>query len=145
MSNEELHALDFIARDLRRASTVTIVGRALTLTLPDYYSAYDARGTRLGLPVTPTIAYGVAARQARSVSYAVVGKELIHYADHQRSGCGEHHRGLLECERLPAHLRPVEHHGRHTIATRDAQTVSGALNAGTTLSYGLGPCHPIPC
>jgi prepilin-type N-terminal cleavage/methylation domain-containing protein len=61
-SNEELRAMDYIARDLRRALTVTIAadGKSLSLTLPDYYSSYDSQGNPDGVPVTPTIANGAA-------------------------------------------------------------------------------------
>jgi Tfp pilus assembly protein PilW len=77
-SNEELRAMDYIARDLRRALTVTIAadGASLSLTLPDYYSSYDSQGNPDGDPVTPTIASGAAvygnADTPLLVAYAVV-------------------------------------------------------------------------
>ena len=45
-SNQELRAMDFLARDIRGALTFTIPtgGSSLTLTLPDYYTTYDAQG-----------------------------------------------------------------------------------------------------
>ncbi len=82
-SNQELRAMDYIIRDLRRATTVTIPsgGNSLILTIPDYYSAYDSQGNPTSNPVTPTIVAGApvygSAAAPLAVSYAVSSNRLI--------------------------------------------------------------------
>jgi len=82
-SNQELRAMDYIVRDLRRAKTVTIPsgGSSLTMTIPDYYSAYDNQGNPTSNPVTPTIVngapvYGSAAKPL-TVSYSMNNNRLL--------------------------------------------------------------------
>src|SRR5579862_8563306 len=59
-TTDQQRVLDYIARDLRRAWTVTVSGsnQTLTVTVPDTYSAYDSQGNPTGAVVTPTIASG---------------------------------------------------------------------------------------
>lgn len=102
-SNEELRAVDFIVRDLRRALTVTIAsgGASLSLTIPDYYTSYDAQGNPNGNPVTPTIVngapvYGNAAKPI-SVSYVVSGSQLIRTQTIQATGAVS---SLVVCSRV---------------------------------------------
>lgn len=82
-SNEELRAVDFIVRDLRRALTVTISpsGDSLSLTMPDFYVSYDKQGNPNGAVATPTIVKGVPeygdARNPLLITYAVSSSELI--------------------------------------------------------------------
>ena len=56
-SNEQLRAMDFLARDIRGAIAFTIPGggSSLTLSLPDYYASYDAQGNPNGSPRDPVI------------------------------------------------------------------------------------------
>lgn len=82
-SNEQLRAMDYIARDIRGALTVTVPvgGQTLILTMPQYYSSYDAQGNPTGNPVDPSLtgdapAYGDAA-QPILVTYSVSGGRLI--------------------------------------------------------------------
>lgn len=59
-TTDQQRVLDYIARDLRRAWTVTVSGsnQTLTVTVPDTYAAYDAAGNPTGAVVTPTITSG---------------------------------------------------------------------------------------
>jgi Tfp pilus assembly protein PilW len=56
-TTDQQRALDYIARDLRRAWTVTVsqYNQTLTIQIPDYYSSYDAQGNPSGAPSTPSI------------------------------------------------------------------------------------------
>ena len=47
----QIRLLDYIALDLRRATTASVSGATLTITLPDYYDA-------AGKPVDPTLSKG---------------------------------------------------------------------------------------
>jgi len=62
-SQSEMRTVDYVVRDLRRATTVTLPSGTtpLTLTIPDYYTSYDSEGNPTGSPVTPTITSGTAA------------------------------------------------------------------------------------
>ncbi len=59
-SQAQLRALDFITRDVRRASGVYVLnmGQVLTLEIPDTYSSYDAQGNPDSAPISPTIVRG---------------------------------------------------------------------------------------
>jgi prepilin-type N-terminal cleavage/methylation domain-containing protein len=56
----QLRALDFVTRDVRRASGVYVLsmGQVLTLEIPDAYASYDAQGNPTSAPVSPTIIRG---------------------------------------------------------------------------------------
>lgn len=102
-SNEELRAVDFIVRDLRRSITVNIPagGNSLNLTIPDYYSAYDAQGNPNGDPVTPTIVngspvYGNPALPV-AISYSVSGGQLIRTQTIKSTGVTS---SLVVCSRV---------------------------------------------
>ena len=102
-SNQELRAMDFIVRDLRRAATATISsgGNALSMTIPDYYSAYDNQGNPTGNPLTPTIVngspvYGNAAKPL-TVSYAMSNNQLIRTQTIQATGAVSN---LVICSRV---------------------------------------------
>lgn len=91
-SNQELRAMDFLARDIRGALTFTIPtgGSSLTLTLPDYSSSYDAQGTPTGTPRDPVIASGVPGygntAQPLQVVYSVSGNTLLRQQTVQATG-----------------------------------------------------------
>ncbi len=80
-SNGELYAMDYIVRDLRRATTVTIpsAGNSLTVTMPDCYSTYDSQGNPTSAPVTPTIVNGAPkyGTLPLTVSYSINGNRLL--------------------------------------------------------------------
>lgn len=91
-SNQELRAMDFLARDIRSALTFTIPtgGSSLTLTLPDYSTAYDAQGNPTGAPRDPVItssipSYGNTA-QPLQVVYSVTGNNLLRQQTIQATG-----------------------------------------------------------
>ena len=140
-SNEELRAMDYIARDLRRALTVTIPtgGLSLNLTLPDFYSSYDAQGNPSGNPVTPTIVSGAAvygnAATPVSVSYAVSSGQLIRTQTIQSTGAVS---SLVICSNVNNFaLAFVSQSTTVTYSiTFDPrfQKASTDLNAGTTLA-----------
>lgn len=83
---DQVRALDYITRDTRGALTAvpSANGDSLTLTLPAYYSAYDAEGNPASgaTPVTPTISvnndasYGAIAQQL-TVVYSVTNGNLM--------------------------------------------------------------------
>jgi prepilin-type N-terminal cleavage/methylation domain-containing protein len=140
-SNEELRAMDFIARDLRRALWVGIPtgGLTLNLTLPDYYSAYDAQGNPTGNPVTPTIvsgtpAYGNPATPI-AVSYAVTGGRLLRTQTIQATGAVN---SLVICSNVTdfqLSFVALSTTVKFSITFDPKyQPVSAALNAGTRLS-----------
>jgi Tfp pilus assembly protein PilW len=60
-TTDQQRAMDYIARDLRRAYTVTVSqsDQTLTVTVPDCYTAYDAQGNPTGSLAAPTISNGV--------------------------------------------------------------------------------------
>jgi len=82
-SNEELRAMDFLARDIRGALSFSIPAGAstLTLTLPDYYTSYDAQGNPTGAPRNPVITSAVPGygdtTKPLLVTYLVSGTNLI--------------------------------------------------------------------
>ncbi len=80
---DQVRALDYIVRDARGALTVAVTSGSniLTMTLPDFYTAYDAQGNPAGAPYPPTISnnavtYANAARP-RTIRYFVSGGSLI--------------------------------------------------------------------
>ena len=83
---DQVRALDYITRDTRGALTATVSpdGNSLTLTLPAYYTAYDAEGNPASgaTTVVPTISpnndtnYGTTAQQL-TVLYTVSSGKLI--------------------------------------------------------------------
>jgi len=85
-SADQVRALDYIVRDTRGALTAvpSADGNSLTLTLPAFYSAYDAQGnpTKVAALNPPTISannltsYGTAA-QALTIVYLVSNRSLI--------------------------------------------------------------------
>jgi hypothetical protein len=76
-------AIDYISRDIRGAYTVTVSAdtQTLTVTMPDYYSAYDAQGNPIGDALDPVINigqsdYGTAAHPV-IVSYYISGGAMM--------------------------------------------------------------------
>jgi len=59
-TTDQQRAMDYIARDLRRALTVTVSqnNQTLTVTVPDCYSSYDSQGNPNSALVAPTITSG---------------------------------------------------------------------------------------
>ena len=140
-SNEELRAMDYIARDLRRALTVTIPsgGQSLSLTLPDYYSSYDSQGNPNGAPVTPTISAGAAtygnAATPISISYVVSNGQLIRTQTIQSTGAVN---SIVVCSNVNGFALAFVSQSTtvtYTISFDPKyQTVTSALNAGTKLA-----------
>lgn len=104
-SNEELRAMDYVVRDLRCATTVTIAsgGNSLSLTIPDSYSAYDSQGNPTGSAVTPTIVNGTPvygnASTPLAISYSVSNNQLIRTQTIQSTGAVSR---LVVCSRVNA-------------------------------------------
>jgi len=140
-SNAQLRAMDFIARDLRRALTVTIPtgGASINLTLPDYYSAYDSDGNPNGNPVTPAIVNGVpvyaSSAKPVSVSYAVSGGRLIRTQTIQATGAVS---SLVICANVTDFQLTFVWQSTTVTYTitfdPKYQSVSTALNAGTKIA-----------
>jgi type II secretory pathway pseudopilin PulG len=88
----EVRAMDYIMRDLRRASSVTIPtgGNSVSLTIPDCYSSYDAAGNPASAMVTPTIVNGAITYNGGStpllVTYSVSGTRLLRTQTVQATG-----------------------------------------------------------
>jgi hypothetical protein len=80
---DQQRSIDYVSRDLRRAYTVTVSpdGKTLNMTVPDYYTTYDADGNPTGSPVTPTITDGVVnyndPAKPLTVSYYLSGQSFI--------------------------------------------------------------------
>ena len=89
-SQSQLRAMDYIIRDLRRATTVSIAGggSSVTLTMPDCYSSYDSQGNPTSAMVTPTITNGATPYSAQplTVTYSVSGTQLIRTQTVQSTG-----------------------------------------------------------
>jgi prepilin-type N-terminal cleavage/methylation domain-containing protein len=90
--NDQTRALDYIVRDTRGALAVSVSadGNTLTVTLPDYYSVYDAQGNPSGPPVTPVLAsnatvYNNAATPVM-IAYYVENRLLIRQVTIGRTG-----------------------------------------------------------
>ena len=81
-TNAQLRSIDYVTRDFRNATAVTIPsgGATLTLTLPDCYAGYDG-GMPTSEPVDPVIVDGVPVYGDPSVpvvlNYYVSGGVLI--------------------------------------------------------------------
>ena len=83
---DQVRALDYIVRDTRGAISAVPsgTGDSLTLTLPAYYSAYDAEGNPAigAVPVPPLVngyndtSYGITAGRM-TVVYSVISGKLI--------------------------------------------------------------------
>ncbi len=140
-SNAQLRAMDFIARDLRRAITVTIPtgGASINLTLPDYYTAYDSDGNPNGNPITPTIVNGavVYADSAKplSVSYSVSNGQLIRTQTIQATGAVS---SLVICSKVTDFQLAFVWQSTTVTYTitfdPKYQSVSSSLNAGTKIA-----------
>lgn len=82
-TTDQLRALDYVARDLRRAYTVSVsqFSQTLTVTVPDYYTAYDAQGNPTGTPVDPKITNGQVnygdATKPITICYYLSGGQLL--------------------------------------------------------------------
>ena len=82
-TNDQVRALDYIVRDTRGALTAVVStdGNTLTLTVPAFYSSYDAQGNPNGAPVSPTVVNKVAsygdATKPNTIQYYVSGSSLI--------------------------------------------------------------------
>ena len=80
---DQQRAMDYIARDLRRAYTVTVSqsNQTLTVTVPDCYSAYDSMGNPTGSVVTPSITNGVInyndSTKPLTICYYISGGQLL--------------------------------------------------------------------
>jgi type II secretory pathway component PulJ len=78
----QLRALDFITRDVRGATSVSLFssGEVITMELPDAFSSYDAQGNPTSAPVTPVIVRGQPQygdpTQPIVVTYYLVGTSL---------------------------------------------------------------------
>ena len=140
-SNEQLRAMDCIARDVRGALTVNIPTGGLTLavTLPDYYSSNDAQGNPTGSPVDPSLAGSVPAygnvAQPLLVTYSVSGQRLIREQTVQSTGVTAR---LVVCENVNDFqllFVPQSTAVHYSITFQPKlRSVSAALRAGTTLS-----------
>lgn len=140
-SNEELRAVDYIVRDLRRALSVTIPagGSSLNLTIPDYYTAYDSQGNPTGNLVSPTIVNGAPvygnAGTPLSVSYSMSGNQLIRTQTVQATGAVSN---LVVCARVNNFALAFV--ALSTTVTFNInfdpkyQTISTVMRNGTTLS-----------
>jgi Tfp pilus assembly protein PilW len=82
-TSDQQRTIDYICRDLRAALTVTIPtgGQTLSMTLPDYYTSYDAQGNPTGSRATPTITTGVVnygnPTKPLTVTYFLSGQSII--------------------------------------------------------------------
>ena len=140
-SNQELRAMDFLARDIRSALTFSIPtgGSSLTLTVPDYYTAYDAQGNPTGTPRNPVITSGVpgygSTAQPLQVVYFVSGNNLLRQQTVQATGvtstlvvCSNVNNFLLNFVSLSTSVK-------YSITFLPKyQGASAVLQAGTTLA-----------
>ena len=140
-SNQQSRAMDYIARDIRGALTVNLPtgGQTLTLTLPQYYSSYDAQGNPTGSPVDPVFdgnvpVYGNVA-QPLEVTYSVNGQQLIRQQTVQSTGAIAR---LVVCEDVNEFqlvFVPQTTAVQYSISFQPRQrSASAALRAATTLS-----------
>ncbi|MDB6152159.1 MAG: hypothetical protein JWL90_612, partial [Chthoniobacteraceae bacterium] len=90
--NDQTRALDYIVRDSRGALSVQVSADAntLTITLPDYYSSYDAQGNPNGMPVTPLLGTNTAIYNDPGkpvmISYFAEGRSLMRQVTIGRTG-----------------------------------------------------------
>lgn len=140
-SNEQLRAMDCIARDIRGALTVNIPtgGQTIAVTLPQYYSGYDAQGNPTGSPVDPSLAGSVPAygnvAQPLLVTYSVSGQRLIREQSIQSTGATAR---IVVCENVNDFqliFVPQSTAVQYSITFQPRQrSASAALRAATTLS-----------
>ena len=140
-SNQELRAMDFLARDIRGALSFTIGGggTTLTLTLPDYYTSYDAQGNPTGSLRNPVITGGVPGygntAQPLLVTYSVSGSDLRRQQTVQATGATS---TLIVCSNVNAFqlsFVALSTSLRYSISfVPKLEAASAALRAGTTLS-----------
>ena len=140
-SNEQLRAMDYIARDIRGALTVNLPtgGQTIALTLPQYYSSYDAQGNPTSDPVDPSLAGSVPAygnvAQPLQVTYSVNGQRLIREQTIQSSGATAR---LVVCENVNDFqlvFVPQTTAVQYSLSFQPRQrSASAALRAATTLS-----------
>ena len=140
-SNQELRAMDFLARDIRSALSFTIPtgGSSLTLTLPDYYAAYDAQGNPTGAPRNPVITSGVPGygntAQPLQVVYFVSGNNLLRQQTIQATGTTS---TLVVCSNVSnfqMNFVSLSTSVKYSITFLPKyQGASSALQAGTTLA-----------
>src|SRR5262249_23591901 len=140
-SNEELRAMDFLARDIRGAVSFNIPagGNTLTLTLPDYYTSYDAQGNPTGAPRDPVIANSVPAygdtAKPLLVTYYVSGATLTRQQTVQATNTTTQ---LLVCSNVNAlelAFVAMSTSINYSITFQPKlQSASTALRAGTTLT-----------
>ena len=140
-SNQELRAMDFLARDIRSALAFTIPtgGSSLTLTLPDYYATYDAQGNPTGAPKDPVITSGVPGygntAQPLQVVYSVSGNNLLRQQTVQATGTTT---TLVVCSNVSnfqLNFVSLSTSVRYSITFLPKyQGASATLQAGTTLA-----------
>lgn len=148
-SNQELRAMDFLARDIRGALSFTIPGggSSLTVTLPEYYTYYDAQGNPAPSPSTNTAptrrdpvvtgglpGYGNTA-QPLLVTYSVSGNNLLRQQIIQSTGASS---TLVVCSNVSSFqlsFVALSTSVRYSITfLPKLQATSAALRAGTTLA-----------
>ena len=140
-SNQELRAMDSLARDIRGALSFTIGGggSTLTLTLPDYFTSYDAQGNPTGNLRNPVITggwpgYGNTA-QPLLVTYSVSGSNLLRQQTVQATGATS---TLVVCSNVNSFqlsFVALSTSVRYSISfLPKLQSASAALRAGTTLA-----------
>ena len=140
-SNQQLRAMDYIARDIRGALTVNLptVGQTLSLTLPQYYSSYDTQGNPTSSPMDPAFdgplpVYGIVA-QPLLVTYSVNGQRLIRQQTIQSTGATAR---LVVCENVNEFqlaFVPQTTAVQYSVSFLSRQRSAGAaLRAATTLS-----------
>ena len=147
-SNQELRAMDFLARDIRGALSFTIPGggSSLTVTLPEYYTLYDAQGNPVGNPITnpptrrdPVVTGGLPGygntAQPLLVTYSVNGSNLLRQQTIQSTGVSS---TLVVCSNVSSFqlsFVALSTSVRYSITfLPKLQASSAALRAGTTLA-----------
>ena len=140
-SNEELRAMDYLARDIRNALsfTVPVSGSSLTLTLPDYSTSYDAQGNPNGTPRDPFIdsnvpSYGNSS-QPLLVTYSVSGNRLLRQQTVQSTGATCTLVVCTNVNKFQLAFVALSTSVKYSITFQPKyQGASAALRAGTTLS-----------
>jgi Tfp pilus assembly protein PilW len=142
-SNQELRAMDFLARDIRGALTFSIPGggNSLTVTLPDYYTTYDAQGNAPSGNVVrdPVITGGVPnygnTAQPLVITYYTSGNNLLRQQVVQATGATS---TLVICSNVNSFqlsFVALSTSIRYTITFMPRLvTSSSSLQAGTTLA-----------
>ena len=140
-SNEQLRAMDYIARDIRGALTLIVSsgGQTLEVTLPQYYSSYDTQGNPTGSPMDPSLAGGVPTygniAQPLLVTYSVSGQRLIREQTIQSTAATTR---LVVCENVNDFqllFVPQSTAVQYSITFQPRlRSASAALRVGTTLS-----------